>query len=151
MLTFHLTLMCIRQLGREGGGVAGQVAGNLEGLSIKQTNVIKAILGLSCIDSSAATGPSRVLSARQLALDERLDRVLRDVVIKSTDLARFRKLDYKPPNEMTVEKYHLWSRRFKDQLEEHGLGHLLYSNFSDMYSDIMISPRMMTCLMSNLP
>ena len=72
---------------REGGGVTGQVAGDLGGISIEQINTIKVILGLSRTDSSAVTVPTLVLSARQVALHKRLDRVLRDVETKSTDLA----------------------------------------------------------------
>ena len=78
-----------------------------------------------------------MLSARQVALDKRLDRVLCDVETKSTNLARFSKSDYKPFNENTVEKYLIWSRRCKDQLDEHGLDRLLYRNYTDMYADIM--------------
>ena len=88
----------------------GHDAGNLECLTNVHINAIKAILGLSRTASSADSVPSLVLSARQVELNKRLDRVLRDVEAKSTDLARFCKLNYKPINETTVEKYHIGSK-----------------------------------------
>ena len=60
----------------EGRDVIGLDAGDLVRLSNDQINAKKAILGLSRTNSSADTIPSLVLSARQVALDKRLDRVL---------------------------------------------------------------------------
>ena len=53
------------------------------------------------------------------------------------DLDRFLKSDYQQLNTTTVEKYHLWSRRYKDQLNEHCLDHLLYPIYIDMYAYII--------------
>ena len=48
-------------------------------LTNDQINTIKAISGFSRTNSSADTVPSLMLSARQVALDKRLDRVFRDM------------------------------------------------------------------------
>ena len=60
---------------------------------------------------------------RQNAVDKKLDRAIRDVEAKASDLARFQKADYALLPESTFDKYNGWRKRLITQLTCHGQRH----------------------------
>ena len=76
-------------------------------------------------------------SLRQNAVEKKLDRAIRDVEAKASDLARYRKTDYAPLTESSVDKYTIWRKRFITQLKCHGLAHLLTADYTDYFSDVV--------------
>ena len=95
------------------------------------------LLGNATNNSSCSTSSIASFTLRQNAMDKKLDRAIRDMEAKASDLARFRKADYAPLTESTVDKYNAWRKRFITQLTCHGLAHLLNANYKDHFADIV--------------
>ena len=88
-------------------------------------------------NSQSVMSNLQCLTERQNAVDKKLDRAIRDVEAKASDLARFHKADYKPLTDASVDKYTVWRTRFITQLKCHGLAQYLTPEYRDHYVDVV--------------
>ena len=105
----------------------------LDQLSSEQLIAILGMIGKSPNDSLYFVPEIESLSQRRNAVNKKLDRAVRDVEAKASDLARFYKADYKPLTDSSVHKYTVWRTRFLTQVEFHGLGHYSTPDCKDHY------------------
>ena len=72
------------------------------------------------------------MTQEQATFDKRLDRVIRDVEVKTSSLAHCKRSEYKPLTDANVDQFHKWKRRFEDQLACHGLQNFLLPNYHEL-------------------
>ena len=88
-------------------------------------------------NSQSVLSKIQSITERQNAVDKKLDRAIRDVEAKASDLARFHKTDYRPLTDASVDKYTVWRTRFITQLKCHGLAQYLTPDYRDHYVEVV--------------